>query len=75
MLDDPIIAELRKIRDEYAKKFNYNLEAVAADLMKQQASSGRKLVSFPPRKPVTVQLRQRSETVVADEKGTYKTEK
>jgi hypothetical protein len=74
MVDDPIIEEVRKIRDEYAKRFNYDLEAIAADLMKQQAASGRKLVSFPSRKPATVQLRQRAETVVADKKGTYKAE-
>lgn len=75
MVDDPIIEEVRKIRDEYAKKFNYDLNAIAADLMKQESASGRKVVSFPPRKPVVVQLRQRAETIVSDEKGTYKAEK
>jgi hypothetical protein len=73
MLDDPIVEEVRKIRDEYAKKFNYNLDAIAADLMKQQKASGRKLVSFPPRKPIIVQSRKRVETTVAEEKSEYKT--
>jgi len=75
MLDDPIVEEVRKIRDEYAKKFNYNLDAIAADLMKQQKASGRKLVSFPSRKPVVVQVRQRTETTVAEEKGEYNAKK
>ena len=75
MLDDPIVEEVRKIRDEYAKKFNYNLDAIAADLIKQQKTSGRKLVSFPPRKPIVVQVRQRTETNVAEEKAKYNTKK
>ena len=75
MVDDPIVEEVRKVRDAYAKAFNYNLEAIAADLMKQQTISGRKLVSFPPRKPIVVRSRRRTETVVADEKGVYKTKK
>jgi hypothetical protein len=71
MLDDPIVEEVRKIRDEYAKKFNYNLNAIAADLIKQQKASGRKLVSFPPRKPVVIQVRKNAESAVAEEKGKY----
>jgi copper oxidase (laccase) domain-containing protein len=35
MVDDPIIEEVRKIRDEYAKRFNYDLEAIAADQWKK----------------------------------------
>jgi hypothetical protein len=75
MLDDPIVEEIHKIREAYAKRFNYDLQAMVADLMKQEAAGGRKVVSFPPRKPVMVQLRQRAETAVADEKGAYKAEK
>ena len=75
MLDDPIVEEVRKIRDEYAKKFNYNLDAIAADLMKQQKASGRKLVSFPPRKPIVVQVRQRAQPTVAEDKGKYEAKK
>lgn len=75
MLDDPIVEEIRKIRDEYAKKFNYDLKAIAADLMKQEKASGRKLVSFPPRKPVIVQVRKQAEAIVAEQKGDYDTKK
>jgi hypothetical protein len=74
-MDDPIIEEIRRIRDEYARKFNYDLEAMGADLIKQQEASGRKLVSFPPRKPVMVQVRQRTETTVAEEKSEYNAKK
>ena len=46
--DDPII-ELRKIRDEHAKKFNYDVKAIMNDLRDREKNSGRKVVSFPPK--------------------------
>ena len=42
MWNDPIVEEVRKVRNEHAKKFNYNLQAIAADLQKQQRASKRK---------------------------------
>lgn len=36
-LDDEIITEVRAIRDAHAAKFNYDIDAIAADLMKSQA--------------------------------------
>ena len=51
MIDDPIVAEVRKARDEYARRFNYNVDAICKDLQKKQLQSGRKLVALPPRRP------------------------
>lgn len=51
MWNDPIVEEVRKVRNEHAKKFNYDLEAIVADLKKQQKASKRKFVTLPPRKP------------------------
>jgi hypothetical protein len=51
MLRDPIVEEVRKRRDAYAKRFNYDLEAISLDLQKHQEKSERKKVSLPP-KPV-----------------------
>jgi hypothetical protein len=51
MIDDPIVAEVRKARDEYARRFNYDLDAICKDLQQKQVHSGRKLVSFPPKPP------------------------
>ncbi len=56
MLNDPIIEEVRKARDEYAKQFNYNLDAICRDLMKKQEQSGKKVVSFPPKRPEKVSI-------------------
>ncbi len=51
MIDDPIVAEVRKARDEYARRFDYDLDAICKDLQQKQAESGRKVVSFPPKRP------------------------
>ena len=50
MWNDPIVEEVRKIRNDHAKKFNYDLKAIAADLQKQQQAGRRKVVSLPSRK-------------------------
>ena len=49
MIDDPIVAEVRKARDEHAAKFNYDLDAIFRDLKEKERTSGRKYVRYPPR--------------------------
>ena len=49
MIKDPIVEEVRKARDDYARKFNYDLDAICRDIQKRQNRSKRKLVSFPPK--------------------------
>ncbi len=46
MLDDPIVNEVRKAREELLAAFNYDLRAYVEDVMKRQYKSGRKVVSF-----------------------------
>jgi hypothetical protein len=43
---DEIIQELWRIKDEMAKKFNYDMDALVAELQKQQQQSGRQVVNF-----------------------------
>lgn len=50
MWKDPIIAETRALRDEYARQLNYDIDAIFADLVAKQATHPERLVSFPPRK-------------------------
>jgi hypothetical protein len=50
MWEDPIVAEIRKIREEHAAKFNYDLWAIYEDLKEQERKSGRQFVSYPPRR-------------------------
>ena len=51
MWQDPIVEEVRRIRDEHAKRFNYDLHAICEDFRKMQSSSGRTVVSRQPRRP------------------------
>jgi hypothetical protein len=49
MIEDSVVAEVRRAREEIAKRFNYDLRAIIEDARNRQALSGRKVVSFPPR--------------------------
>ena len=43
---DPIVDEVRRIRDAHAAKFNYDPDAIFRDIKEQEKLSGRKYVSF-----------------------------
>jgi|GEM_PF-1230741 len=46
MEKDPIIREVRKNRDDIAKKSNYDIKKIFKVVVKRQKSSRHKLVSF-----------------------------
>lgn len=48
---DPIVAEVRAIREALAGQFNYDLAAIARHLQEEEQRSGRQTVSLPPRRP------------------------
>jgi hypothetical protein len=48
-IDNPIMHEVRRIRDEYAAPFDYDLRRIYEDLRRQQEESGVKTVMRPPR--------------------------
>lgn len=37
--EDPIVAEVRRVRDSLSKKFDYDVEAICDDLMKRQGET------------------------------------
>lgn len=53
MIDDPIVDEIRRIRDEHAAKFGYDLDALVRDLREQERASGDEFYEFAP-KPAPV---------------------
>jgi len=53
MWKDLIVEEIRKYRDEYARKFNYDLHKICQDIRKRQGQDGRRVVSLSP-KPASV---------------------
>jgi len=44
MSEDPIVSEVRQIREKLARQFNFDVHAIFEDLRKRQASLGSKLV-------------------------------
>ncbi len=50
MRNDPIVDEIRRIRQEHTDKFNGDLHAICEDIRRQERESGREYVSYPPRR-------------------------
>ncbi len=55
MWKDPIVEEVRAVREAYAARFNYDIEAMCRDLREEEARSGREVVSLPPKRIVPVE--------------------
>ena len=47
-MDDPIVDEVRRVRDAYAARFDYDLDAIVRDIQEQEKQSGRTFVSLTP---------------------------
>jgi hypothetical protein len=45
MWEDPIVAEVHRTREMLAAKFNFDIDAIFADMQKRQAALGDRLVS------------------------------
>jgi hypothetical protein len=55
MSEDPIVAEVRKIREAHAARFDYDLQAIFRDLKEQEEKSGRIFHSYPARRAEPVE--------------------
>ncbi len=49
-MTDHIVEEIRRIRDEHASQFNYDLDAIVADLRRSEAERDWPRASFAPRR-------------------------
>ncbi len=47
---DPIIAEIRAVRDEHAARLGYDVKAIFRDIQARQEASGCKYVRYPARR-------------------------
>jgi hypothetical protein len=45
--EDEIVAEVRAIRDAYAKRFDYDVRAICRDLKRGQEQGNREVVRLP----------------------------
>lgn len=57
---DPIVEEVRRVREAYAAKFNYDLEAIFADIKKKEQQSGREFVNLE--KPIPRKRKRKPNT-------------
>ncbi|HTU88624.1 MAG TPA: hypothetical protein VMF69_00870 [Gemmataceae bacterium] len=51
MHTDPIVEEIRKIREQLAARFGYDIRAIVKDAQARDAAGDREIVSLPPRPP------------------------
>jgi hypothetical protein len=51
MWKDPIVEEVRKIREKHAAKFHYDLDAICRDLKEQEQRNAKRAVSLAAKKP------------------------
>lgn len=70
MYQDVIVEEIHRIREEYSRSFNHNLKALFADLQKQQAESGRKVVNLSRKHGLTTRWSGRARDLGEDSKDT-----
>ena len=52
MPSDPIVAEIREIREHRAAQFGYDIRAIVKDAQERDAAGDRQVVRLPPRRPV-----------------------
>jgi hypothetical protein len=50
MSKDPIVEEVRAMRDKNAKQFDYDSGAIYRDLKNQETKTDRKFISLPPKR-------------------------
>ena len=49
MNNDPIVASVRRVREELAAKFNYDVHAIFSDMRSRESQVGGRLVRQPER--------------------------
>ena len=58
MWEDPIVAEVHRTREMLAAKFNFDIDAIFADMRTRQAALGDRLVSPRPQAEPTAEADQ-----------------
>ncbi len=53
MFHDPIVEEVRAIREQLAAQFNFDIRKIVEDAQRRQATSGFRIVSFVEPNPDT----------------------
>lgn len=67
---DEIVEEIHRIREKYAKSFNYDLDAIFADLRKKESESGREVVTLMRKPSLTTRWSGRAKDLAGEAKDT-----
>ena len=51
MYEDPIVKEVRRIKEAHAAHYNYDIRAMARALREEQRKGDRKVVALAPKRP------------------------
>jgi hypothetical protein len=51
-MNDPIVDEVRRVREAHAARFNYDLDAIFQDIKAREKQSGLKFVGGVARQPL-----------------------
>jgi hypothetical protein len=68
-MNDPIVDEVRRVRDTYAARFNYDLDAIFDDIKAQEKAAGLVFVQGVARQPLPNQALQPTESAISDSPG------
>ena len=58
-MKNPILEEIWKYREEYAAKFNYDMDAIFDDIKKREKKSKFKKVKFEPKQMSKMDLEKK----------------
>lgn len=67
---DEVLAEVRRIKEELAAAQNFDVHRIADEARREQAASGRRILSPPP-KPIDPKFQDASEKVLAQNADLY----
>ncbi|MBC8116967.1 MAG: hypothetical protein H7062_21435 [Candidatus Saccharimonas sp.] len=66
MRDDPIVAEVRRTREELAARFNFDVDAIFADMQSRQTTLGQRLVLPKKRRGLVDESDRQRKPVLAE---------
>ena len=55
-MEDPIVEEIHRYREEWAAQFNYDIHAMVEDLRRRQQAENRTVVTLPPKRVAVTQV-------------------
>lgn len=48
--EDPIVEEVRKVREEHSARFGHDLDRIYLGIKERERASGREYMTYPPRR-------------------------